>query len=57
MDDDAKPPPTRPVDLQVLSVADLEALIQDHEREIARLRAAIAAKTAHRSGAEALFRR
>ena len=57
MDDEAPPLPARPVDLSRFSVADLTAMIEDHEREIARIRAAIAAKTAHRSGADALFKR
>ncbi len=57
MDEDAPAPPTRPVDLSRFSVADLSAMIEDHTREIERLRAAIAAKTAHRSGADALFKR
>ena len=57
MDEDAPPPPTQPVDLSRFSIADLTAMIEDHEREIARLRASIAAKTAHRSGADALFKR
>jgi uncharacterized small protein (DUF1192 family) len=50
-------PPNRPVDLAPLSIAELNELIEDHEREIARIRAAITAKSSIRSGADALFKR
>ena len=44
-------------ELSTLSVAELEDYISRLEGEIARARAAIAAKQAHRSGAEALFKK
>ena len=44
-------------DLTTWSVAELEAYIAAMEAEIGRARAAIRAKEAHRSGAEALFRK
>ncbi len=50
----AKP---KPKPLDALSVEELEAYIADLEAEIARARAAIAAKQSHRSSAEALFRK
>ncbi len=59
-DDDepaAKPVTLLPRDLTPLSVDELLRRIGDMEAEIARARAAIAAKQDHRSGAEALFKR
>ncbi len=59
-DDDepvAKPITLLPRDLTPLSVDELLRRIGELEAEIARARAAIAAKQDHRSGAEALFKR
>jgi uncharacterized small protein (DUF1192 family) len=44
-------------DLTPMGVAELESYIGSLEAEIARARAAIAAKEAQRKGAEALFKR
>jgi uncharacterized small protein (DUF1192 family) len=49
-----KPAALKPLD--PLSIAELEAYIGELEGEIARVRAAIAAKQAIRSGAANLFR-
>lgn len=61
MDDDddksgSRPPPVMPADLSALSIAELEEAIRRLEAEIARARAAIAAKRNVRGGADALFR-
>jgi len=56
--DDLAPPPAprpKPTDLTGLSVAELEAYIGELEAEIARARAAIEGKQAHRRSVEALF--
>ena len=50
----AAPPAGRP-DLELMSIEELGEYIAGLEAEIARVRAAIAAKQDHRSGAEALF--
>jgi uncharacterized small protein (DUF1192 family) len=50
----AKPAPK---DLTVLGVAELQAYIVGLEAEIARARAAIAAKEAQKSAAEAFFKK
>lgn len=42
--------------LDDLSVDDLHALIAEHESEIARIRAAIEKKEAHRAAAAAFFK-
>lgn len=42
--------------LDDLSVDDLQALITEHESEIARIRAAIEKKAAHRAAAAAFFK-
>ena len=57
--DDLEPRAARPQprDLQVLSVAELEAYIGELEAEIGRARSMIAAKRGVRAGAESLFRR
>ncbi len=60
--DDLEPRPVPaakapPKDLGVLSVAELNDYIAGLEAEIERARAAIAAKQAHRSAAESLFKR
>lgn len=60
--DDLEPRPVPaakapPKDLGVLSVAELNSYIAGLEAEIERARAAIAAKQAHRSAAESLFKR
>jgi uncharacterized small protein (DUF1192 family) len=60
MDDDddksgSRPATVMPADLSALSIADLEAAIRHLEAEIARARAAIAAKQDVRGGADALF--
>ena len=52
-----KPLTLLPRDLTPLSVDELLRRIGELETEIARARAAIAAKQDHRSGAEALFKR
>jgi uncharacterized small protein (DUF1192 family) len=50
-----KPKPAlKPLD--DLSVDDLHALIAEHETEIARIRAAIAKKEAHRAAAAGFFK-
>ena len=61
MDDDddksgSRPPTVMPADLSALSIAELEDAIRRLEAEIARARAAIAAKRNVRGGADALFR-
>ncbi|WP_439817905.1 DUF1192 domain-containing protein [Zavarzinia sp. CC-PAN008] len=60
--DDIAPPPVRTpgfgeVDLERLSIVELEARIVALEAEIARVRGAIAAKQKQRSAADALFRK
>ncbi|MBY6265929.1 DUF1192 family protein [Azospirillum sp. 412522] len=50
----AKPAPK---DLTVMGVAELEAYIATLEAEVGRARAAIAAKQAQKSAAEAFFRK
>jgi uncharacterized small protein (DUF1192 family) len=56
---DLEPRRVRPVkkDLAPLSIADLEAYIDDLEGEIVRARDEIAVKRRQRGGAEALFRK
>ena len=49
--------PAKPRDLTGWSVEELETYITRLEGEIARARETIAAKKAHRSGADALFKR
>ena len=44
-------------DLSNWSVGEIEAYIADLEREIVRARQVMQAKSSHRSGAEALFRK
>lgn len=58
-DDEPAPKPVSllPRDLTPLSVDELQRCIAGLEAEIARARAAIAAKQDHRSGAESLFKR
>jgi len=58
-DDEPAPKPVTllPRDLTPFSVDELLRRIGEMEAEIARARAAIAAKQDHRSGAEALFKR
>jgi len=50
-------PPTALKPLDPLSVAELESYIGELEAEIRRVRAAIAAKQAVRSGADSLFKK
>jgi uncharacterized small protein (DUF1192 family) len=50
-----KKPALKPLD--PLSIAELESYIAELEAEITRVRAAIAAKQAVRSGADSLFRK
>ena len=50
----AKPGPRL---LDPMSIEELEGYIREMEAEIARVRAAIAAKRGHRSAAESFFRR
>jgi uncharacterized small protein (DUF1192 family) len=58
-DEDARPRQKRiaPVDLDPMSVAEMNDYIAALEAEIARVRANIAAKEKHRHGADALFRK
>ncbi|HYM31731.1 MAG TPA: DUF1192 domain-containing protein [Candidatus Cybelea sp.] len=58
--DDIAPPPKKtpqPVNLETMSVAELEARIGDLEAEIRRTREAIAAKQKARGSADSFFRR
>jgi|JI10StandDraft_1071094.scaffolds.fasta_scaffold76136_2 uncharacterized small protein (DUF1192 family) len=57
--EDLAPRPAKPALrlLDPMSVDELEAYIGEMEAEIARVRAAIAAKRGHRSAAESFFRR
>jgi uncharacterized small protein (DUF1192 family) len=58
--DDIAPPPKKaapPLNLEGLSIAELEARILELESEILRTREAIATKQKVRSGADAFFRR
>jgi uncharacterized small protein (DUF1192 family) len=58
--DDIAPPPKKaaaPVNLEGLSIAELEARILALESEIQRTREAIAAKQKVRGSADALFKR
>lgn len=48
---------TKPKDLSLLGIAELEAYIAGLEAEIARARVEITAKLGQRRGAEALFKR
>ena len=48
---------SRPKDLSLMGVAELEAYIAELESEITRTRAEITAKLGQRRGAEALFKR
>jgi len=57
LDDDApKTVRPKPKNLDPLSIGDLEAYIEALQAEIERARATIAARQAHRGGAEALFK-
>ncbi len=49
-------PPTKPADLTLLGVAELEAYVTELKAEIARAEAVIAAKQSHRTAADALFK-
>jgi uncharacterized small protein (DUF1192 family) len=57
--DDLEPvkPIIKPKDLGPLSVEELKTYILDLENEIKRAQAAIDAKSKHRAGADALFKR
>lgn len=57
--DDLDPPRPvlKPVDLQMMSVGDLNAYILALQTEIKRAEAMIDSKQSHRSGAESLFSR
>lgn len=59
LEDDDRPLRAKPAlkDLTPLGIAELEIYIAGLEAEIDRVRAAIAAKRGHKSGAEALFKR
>lgn len=46
-----------PRNLEVMGVKELEAYIDELETEIARVRAAIAGKSSHKSAAEKFFKR
>jgi uncharacterized small protein (DUF1192 family) len=48
--------PTKKVDLEPMSIEELNNYIVEMETEINRVRAAIQAKQGHRSGAESLFK-
>ncbi|CAA6606054.1 conserved hypothetical protein [Rhodospirillaceae bacterium LM-1] len=50
-------PIAKPSDLGALSVEELKTYIQELEGEIERAKSAIEAKTKHRAGADALFKR
>lgn len=50
-------PIVKPTDLGTLSVEELKTYISDLETEIKRAQGAIDAKTKHRAGADALFKR
>lgn len=50
-----KPAQLKPLD--PLSVGELEEYIQSLEAEIARAKAAIAAKQSHRAGADSIFKK
>ena len=56
--DDLEPraQPAAPLDLEKLSLEELNDYIARMEQEIARVRAAIAAKETHRSSAEGVFK-
>ena len=54
---DPKPPPPKPKDLEVLSIAALENYITDLEGEIGRVREVIERKRQARSSADSVFRR
>ena len=56
--DDLEPrkPAVKPKDLARLSIAELNDYIATLQAEIARAKAKIAAKEAHRAGASALFK-
>ncbi len=54
---DPKPKKPAPVDLALMSIADLETRIAEFEAEIARMRDAIKGKQAQRSTADALFKK
>lgn len=58
-DDDLKPRKAKPAprDLDPLSIEELNDYIAELEAEIERIRAHIAAKESHRSGAEAFFKK
>ncbi|MGE4221463.1 MAG: DUF1192 family protein [Alphaproteobacteria bacterium] len=47
----------KPKDLDIMSIEALEEYIATLEAEIARARAAIAAKSSHRQAAESFFKR
>lgn len=57
--DDLEPRKPKPQvkNLEPMSVAELNDYIAELEAEIARVRADIARKTAHRAGAEGLFKK
>jgi uncharacterized small protein (DUF1192 family) len=57
--DDLEPPKKRiePLNLDALSIAELEAYIAQLTSEIERVKLKIAAKTAHRDAASAVFGR
>ncbi len=54
---DPRKKPSKPKDLTPYSVEELNEYIAQLEAEIERARAAIAAKQAHRAGADALFKK
>ncbi|MGE5516735.1 MAG: DUF1192 family protein [Bacteroidota bacterium] len=55
LDPKKKAPPAR--NLEIMGVAELNAYIEELEGEIARARAAIAAKQSARAGAESFFKK
>ena len=60
MDDDndiARPKDWQPKNLEFLSVDQLEEYVAELEGEIVRAKTDIAAKKAHKSGAESLFKK
>jgi uncharacterized small protein (DUF1192 family) len=55
--DDPTPPKPAPKNLEILSIAELDAYIGELEAEIARTRRTIDQKRSIRGGADALFKR
>lgn len=56
-DFDPKPKKPAPVDLSLMSIEELATRIEDHEAEIARMKAMITEKQSHRGVADSLFKK